>query len=664
MYNIKVRLAPKNQEGRGPMDINDYSTRLSQARGNFRDAADELKEHYNSEVEELSKNHENVQEKQRNNYEKSKTELEQNVAATIDNRNKEVKESMLQRTEQFRNETASQQKEFENNRQDIKRDFDDRLNYLRDSYSKDLSSREQNYKDRSDQTERRYDDRINSATKDFQEKISTIDQTTTDAVRKQKIDLDIEKKSQELRHKNELADFVESGNSTRAKMVEKQQRDLQNLRNTQADELRNRGDHHAKTIESIHTQKNKEAEDMSSTFRKLTDDINDRNNQNNELMGKVNRERISELERQYAQTTYQNKREMQEKLKGGSEIDKDELKSAELTRKFDTKLKNINENIDTMRYKDQLDKERMATQFQNSAKERNLSHAKQIDSLEKESRDFKNNTLRENRERTDKVLGDYKTKLAKAELDNQQQSIKDRQVAKNRIQNQRQEFGRVVNQMSTMNQEAISELQSEHAKEKSQFINDTRVAHHNDVEELKDNFNNRLAKKEGSLNQRLESKEKELNQTINRYEEKLSKLETESQAEISKIKNFEEERRIEDMREFKREMRKMSDSFTKEKVAMKDELDRKYLNEKHKHDIKLNEVVQKYETQLDIERNETRRNFKTKIKELESNYQRLADQSELEKDLIRNQFERRIEELQKVNQMKLDEMSREKNSLA
>ncbi|ATH08596.1 hypothetical protein BIY24_11760 [Halobacteriovorax marinus] len=646
------------------MDINDYSTRLSQARSNFRDAADELKDHYNSEVDELSKNHENVQAKQRNNYEKSKSEIEQNVASTIDQKNKEVKESMLQRTEQFRNEIASQQEEFENNRQDIKRNFDDRLNYLRDSYNKDVSSREQNYNDKTAQSELRYSERMDHATKDFQDKISEFDKTSKDAVREQKVALDIEKKGQELRHKNELADFVESGNSSRAKMVEKQQRDLQNLRNTQSDELRNRNDHHAKTVDSIYAQKSKEAENMSANFKKLTNDINDRNNRNNDQMAKLNRERITELERQYAQTSYQNKREMQEKLKGGSQADRDELKSAELTRKFDTKIKNINESIDNMRYKDQLDKERMSTQFQNSAKERNLAHAKQIDTLEKETRDFKNKTLKENQERTDNVIGDYKSKLVKAQLDNEQQSIKDRQSANNRLQNQRQEFGRVVNQMSTMNQEAISELQNEHAKEKSKFINDTRMAHHNNVEQLKDDFNSRMSKKEGSLNQRLESKEKELNQTVNRYEEKLAKLETESQAEISKIKTFEEERRVEDFREFKRQMRKMTDTHTKEKIALKDELDRKFLDEKHKNDVKVNEIVQKYESQLDLERNETRRNFKTKIKELESNYQRLADQSELEKDLIRNQFERRIEEMQKINQMQLDEMSREKNSLA
>ncbi|PIK16722.1 hypothetical protein [Halobacteriovorax sp. JY17] len=646
------------------MDINDYSTRLSQARSNFRDAADELKDHYNTEVDDLSKNHEAVQEKQRNIYDKSKANFEQDVAATIENKNKEVKETMMQRTEQFRNQTAAQQEGFEHDREDIKRGFDDRLNYLKDSYNKDISSREQNYNARSESTEKRYDERIDSATKDFQNKITKIDDSTKEAVRSQKIDLDIEKKSQELRHKNEIADFVESGNSSRAKMVDKQQRDLQNLRNTQADELRNRGDHHAKTINSIYAQKNNEAEEMSSSFRKLTDDINDRNTNNNEQMAKVSRDRISELERQYAQTNYQNKREMQEKLKGGSDLDKDELKSAQLTQKFDTKLKNINENIDNMRYKDQLDKERMATQFQNSTKERNLAQAKQIDNLEKESRDFKNKTMKENLERTDKVIGDYKSRLTKSELDNEQRAMKDRQVSNNRIQNQRQEFGRVVNQMSEMNLEAISELQDEHATEKTKFINDSRMAHHNEVENLKDDFNTRLSKREGSLNQRLDMKNKELDQTITRYEEKLTKLENESQAEISKIKSFEEERRIEDTREFKRQMRTMSDSFTKEKVALKDELDRKFLNEKHKSDVKLNEVVQKYETQLDMERNETRRNFKTKIKELESNYQRLADQSELEKDLIRNQFERRIEEMQKVNQMQLDEMSREKNSLA
>jgi len=403
---------------------------------------------------------------------------------------------------------------------------------------------------------------------------------------------------------------------------------------------------------------------MTANFSELTKDISLRNDKNNARLAKNNREEISSIERQFAQETYQNKREMQEKLKGGNILDKDNLKSGELEHKFNARIKNINENIDEMRHKDQLDKERMSDSVQASARERNLSHSKQLDKIERDAREFKNVTVKDNRDRTDQVLNSYRKRLSDVQIDSEQKAIKDRSSSNQRIKTQREEFGRVVTQMSDMNKEAITKMQDEQAQEKTKFIQETRMDHHNVVENLKDDFNNRMVSKENSLNQRLDQKDKEFKEVVVQLEDRMTLVEGKAANEISKMKQLEQARRTEDVREFKRENRKMTDNFTKEKVSMKDEFDRRLSNDKHKSDIVLNKTVQKYETKLEIERNDTRRHFKTKIKELESNYRRLADQSELEKDLIRNQFERRIEEMKNVNAMQLDELSRGKTTNA
>lgn len=646
------------------MDINDYSTRLSQTKAHFRDAADDLKEHYDSELEGIEKNHINTQKKQRDNYAASKTKLEADVESSINEQSNKNKEIIQRRTEQFRKDTAAQRADFENDRQDIQTKFDNRLGYLKDSYGKDLASKERSHKDLIDSRTDRYNNNTKKNLNHFQKNIDQLDATTTSAMRDQKINHDAEKRAQESKHANVMQDFVRTGNSSRNKMIEKQQRDLQSLRNAQGDELRQLKHHQEETIGAIHKQKNKDAQRMTANFSELTEDISLRNNKNNARLAKNNREEISALERQYAQSTYQNKREMQEKLKGGNILDKDSLKSAELEQKFNTRIKNINENIDDMRHKDQLDKERMSDSVQVAARERNLAHSKQIDQIERDSREFKNKTVKENRDQTDQVLNSYRKRLSDVQLESEQKAIKDRQSANHRIRNQREEFGRVVTQMSDMNKEAITKIQDEQADEKTKFIQKTRMSHHNEVENLKDDFNNRIANKENSLNQRLEQKEKQLNQTVIQLEDRMELVEGKAAKEISKMKELEEARRAEDVREFKREARKMTDNFTKEKISMKDEFDRRLSNAKHQSDVQLSKTVQKYESKLEVERNDTRRHFKTKIKELESNYRRLADQSELEKDLIRNQFERRIEEMKKVNAMQLEELSAGKNANA
>jgi hypothetical protein len=646
------------------MDINDYNNRLSQARSNYREAADELKEHYKTEIEDQDELHSKVQKKQRDNYVAAKNNIESNVAESIAEQNKDVKENMQKRTEQFRNETAAQQESFDVDRQDLQRKFDDRLNYLRDSYTKDLASRERTHSDMQDSAETRYEDRTKRNSKYFQDSIDSLDHSTRTAMKGQKDSHDIDKRAQESRHNNLMQDLVRSGNSTRNKMVEKSQRDLQSLRDAQSDELRNLKDHHTTSRDALYKQKNIETAKLAGNFRELTNDISDRNNANNARSAKLNKEQIQGLERQYAQTNYQNKREMEEKLKGGSALDKDELKSAELQAKFDTRMKNVNSNIEDIRYKNQVDKERMSSSFQDSVRERNLSYAKQIDAKERDMRDFKQNTLKDNQERTEKVLSDYKFKLSKNGIEAEQQAIKARQSTNQRLSTQREEFGRVVTQMSDMNREAVSQMQEEHADEKTKFIETTRRNQHDKIEDLKDDYSKIITKKETSLNQRLDSKSKELNQTITQYEDKIEMLQNTARKEIETLKQIESERRVEDTREFKRQMRKMSDLNTKEKVSIKDEFDRRLQNAKHQSDVKLSKTVQKYETQLERERTDTRRHFKTKIKELESNYHRLADQSEIEKDLIRNQFERRIEEMKQVNAMQLEELAEQKTSQA
>ncbi|OUR96578.1 hypothetical protein A9Q84_09525 [Halobacteriovorax marinus] len=644
------------------MDINDYSTRLSQARTNYRDAADDLKEHYSSELEDIDDNNKVTQKKQRENYATSKTNLEAAVAETITDQSKKVKVAIQDRTEQFRNRSAAQVENFENDRQEIKTKFDDRLTYLRDSYDKDLSARERTQKDLLESANERYTDRTKRNANLYQENVNKLDHSTRTAMKEQKFSHDIEKRVQEAGHSNEVQDLVRTGNSSRSKIIDKQHRDLQALRDTQTDSLKHLKHHQEKTIENIHNQKGLESDKMASNFSELTKDISLRNNKNNTRMAKNNREQITSLERQYAQTTYQNKREMEEKLKGGNILDKDQLKSAELGQKFDTRIKNINESIDDMVHKDQLDKERMSSAFQDSVRERNLSHSKHIDKIEKDARDFKNTTVKDNRDRTDQVLNSYRKRLSDVQLESEQKTIKDRQASNQQLRTQREEFGRVVTQLSDMNQEAVTKIQDEQAAEKTKFIQSSRMAHHNQVENLKDDFNNRMANRESSLTQRLEQKDKVFDKTVTQLEEKMVRVEGKAAKEISAMKQIEQERRSEDGREFKRETRKMTDNFTKEKVAMKDGFDRRLSNAKHKSDVRLNETVQKYESQLEIERNDTRRHFKTKIKQLESNYRRLADQSELEKDLIRNQFERRIEETRQNNAMQLEEISREKNS--
>ena len=646
------------------MDINDYNNRLSQARSNYREAADELKDNFNSEIDDRDEVHSNVQKKQRDNFVEAKNKIETNVAETISTQNKDVKESMLKSTERFRNETASQQESFDIDRQELQRKFDTKLNNLRDSYSKDLASRERTQNDLLGSSEARYEDSTKRNTEYFQGSINKLDHDTSNALREQKDNHKAEKRAQESGHHNTMQDLVRSGNSSRNKMVENSQRDLQSLRDTQSDELRNLKDHHTSSRQALYKQKGIENEEIAGNFRELTDDITSRNNSNNARSAKMNSEHIQELQRDFAQTNYQTKRELQEKLKGGSALEKDKLKSSEQQGRFDTKMKNVNSNIEDIQYKNQVDKERMSSSFQDSVRERNLSFAKQIDAKETDMRDFKQNALKDNQESTDKIVSDYQFKLSKNQVESEQQGIKSQESAKQRLSTQRQEFGRVVNQMSDINNEAVSKMQEDHADEKTKFIQLTRRNQHDAIEDLKDNHDKVITKKETSLSQRIDTKDKELNQTVTRYEDKIEMLQNNSRKELETTKQIENERRVEDTREFKRQIRKMTDANTKEKVGIRDEFDRKLQNAKHQSDVKFSKTVQKYEGQLDRERTDTRRHFKTKIKQLESNYHRLADQNAIEKDLMTNQFERRIEEMKQANEIKLEDLRSQKTSQA
>ncbi|OIQ17176.1 MAG: hypothetical protein BM556_13265 [Bacteriovorax sp. MedPE-SWde] len=637
------------------MEINDYSTRLAQARGKYNDSTVELRDTYNRDVDRLEKLHEAKQTKQSDNYSKSKQKLENQQADYINEYSAKTKETIEDRTSAYQKNMEREKFSFNEDRNRIKDTFDQRLGELSDTYR--VREEESNaYNDhRLKTTKDRYDKQVNRLNDQFQEDLDGVSYRASNSLRTNQNESNKEKRRIITDNEVEKRGLIKEANISKTKMIDEGQKNIQNLRDTHDTSISQIKDHHNLSAKELRKVKNSEQDDLQENFRNLTNEVSNRNQRKRKHEVKENDLRQKNLEKQFADSLYQSKREMNEKLKGGDRNDLVEKKLDRTVASYEDRIKSIYEKVEDNNFNQQIDKERMATSFSNDMKNQKFKAQKDLDVKDKEFRDFRNNELVKTRDKSDLAIGQFKKELNNTEMRAEAQSIKDSQYSKKLLTSQRQAFGDTVNSLSEKNREALSQLQNEHATEKTKFIEQTRKQHHNEIEETKFELKRTMAQKEKSLLERNDQLVKNQEKIIGQYEEKLARLEKKSHKELEKMKEMHSEQNTANKLSVRRQLNAKDRENEFEKVQIKTGYDKRLSRAKDTADKQLEQTVEHYEELLTREREDGSRKFKTKITEMQSDYSKLYQQNELEKATMQQQFQDKIEELRMANSKALEE---------
>ncbi len=644
------------------MEINDYSKRLAQARSNFNESRDEIREQYNKNLEDVENRHEMQRAKQANNFKTAKADLEDKLDQYVGKYSRETQDTIRDQTDNYRRSLDNERFEFEKDRSKIKNDFDRRLNDLKTTYKNRDEDRQEYTKHTLDNVKGNYDRQKSDLHNQFENDLRNSQHNAEVKFSKYTNDQNIEKRNLINSHNQDMRDRVKSDNKRRAQMANAAQEDMSKLRETQKEQISQLKDYQRDAISEIKGNQTKEKEMLRDNFESLTGDLSSRAAKKRRMLVKENQVRSEALQKEYAKNLYQSRQEMLEKLKGGSTQDKVDNKLQQTVNNYEERIKNIYDKIDDDNFTQQIDKERMAESFIDANKSLKRKHSRVLDEKIEDMRKERTLEVAKLRDETSSQINDYKTELVKSELRNEAQSIKDRDYNKKLLNSQRETFGETVKILNERNQEAVSKIQETHAKEKTEFISKTRADHHKELEDLKFDLKSTMVKKEASLQERNEQLRKLNEKTINQYEEKIARVHKKSAKEIERIKDIFDQQFSQQRNEMREALASKERENEQEKIAIRQGYDKRLSRAKDTADRQIEKIVEYYEDTLARERDESKKKLTSKVFEMRSDYEKLYQSAELEKATMERQFADRIEELRQANQKALEQEAKDRRS--
>ncbi len=644
------------------MEINDYSKRLAQARSNFNESREEIRQQYNDNLEDVKSRNEQQRKNQESNFVKAKTDLEGKLDKYVGEYSEKTRDAIQDQTDNYRRSLDGEKFEFNKERTRLKNDFDRRLNDLKVTYKNRDQDRDEYTKHTIDNIENNYSRQKNDLNNQFENDLRNSQHNAEIKFAKYTNDQNVEKRNLINSFESDMRDRVKSDLAVKAKMADQAQDDMRKLRESQTEQISHLKDHQKEAIAEIKKNQGNETELVQENFRNLTNDLSRRAVRKRRQEVKENQVRNEQLQKEYAKNLYQANRQMQEKLKGGTTENKADKKLAHTVNTYEERIKNIYDKIDDTNFTQQLDKERMAESFIEANKSLKRKHSRSLDEQLTSLRNDRTLELAELKKETASQINSYKNELVKSDLRAEAQAIKDRTYSKKALDNQRLAFGETVKVLNDRNQEAVSKLQEVHAKEKTDFITKTRADHHKELEELKFDLKSTMVAKENSLQER-NSQLKKLNEKMAvQYEEKYARLQKKTAKEIERIKDIFAQQSEQQRMEMRESLSAKERDNEHEKIVIRQGYDKRLSRAKDMADRQIEKIVEYYEDALTRQRDESKKKLTTKVFEMRSDYEKLYQSAELEKATMERQFSDRIEELRQANQKALHEEAKERRS--
>lgn len=644
------------------MDINDYNSRLAQARDQYNEANNKVRKDYESETKRLEERHAAKEAKQAQNYTNSKNELSAQQADYVNEYSNKTKDSIAQRTKSYQDSLAAKKSEFEQDRAQLKEDFDRRLSDLRDTYTTKDKDSEAYSNQRINSLKDRYETQVGRLDKQFNTDISDVTNRSNDAIKDNQLASSREKRK--LLHDFDQDKRLQLKNDSvkNAQLNERYGKDLNNLREAQQMQIAQLKDHQNASNAEIHDKKNEELDSMQKSVRQLTDEVSTRNQKQRRQAIKENELRKAETEKVYAQDLYQAKREMAEKIKGGdrSEIIADKLNHT--VDAYEDRIKNIYENQDSEKFNTDEQMRKLADNFSESNKNLKFKNQVLMDEKDKQFKDFRNNELAKTNEKSDKAIDTYKKELRNSEMRNEAQALKDRTYNSKLLSNQRKTFGDTVNSLNDKNREALTQIQRDFTKEKVDIIEHTRRNHHQDMIETKTDLKNMMAKKEEVFEERNNQSSKNFESMVNQYEKKIDALQKKSHREIERITEINEKNRVSQENDSRRLLETKERENNLEILKIRNQYDKRLAKSKEMSDKQIEKTVEYYEDLLGRERVDFQNKMQSKLSEVKGELDKVKQQSALEKETMSQQFEDRISELRQAHNEALEEKVSEQKS--
>lgn len=623
------------------MDIKDSVA----AKDRYREAQEELKSNYDRDVKNIKDNFDGKIEKQSKNYSEHKTKLEQENQINNEFYTDKTKSAINRGQEEFKAKLKENTSRFEKEKNSSKADFSEKLSGLSDAYKKSFDESNRYH----DQVKKSLGEKYTSASKrsdtEFNNKIAGMSEKMTTENAKSRDSERADRIALMAKNSEELDNLRVNATDSKFKEVSRLKQDSENLRTTLGRDNQMLKDRQEERVADLMKIKSKENDDGMKNFENLQQNIRQKNVSEQEKMNASHRAEAKNLEKKFNDDVRNINNIANEKIKGGTTADTlvDELKQTKTS--YENRLAAAHEEINRS---NQVSAEKEKTtdlMFRDKIKEMKTSQIENMSKKEAEANATLNKTVYENRENFNSLSERFKADVSLTKKETDAKFAQSNGDSKNKIKEQRVEFGRVVNSMNDKNMETINSLKDDLTKDKSVTIEKTKKAFSEEKIAMKDSYNRQATIRDSLYEQKLADLEKQTSKIIDNYENRISQIARKAEAEVTSVKSREETRKLKEGQ---------ANAFAFDSLRQEQQNDIAQMRDKYEGTIQRNQalaeqktgsIVQKYEDTILRERNDHQKELAVRLGEAQTQFETLYKSSELEKATLRNQYEQRIENM-------------------
>lgn len=615
------------------------------AKDRYREAQEELKSNYDRDLKNVKDNFDGKIEKQSKNYSEHKTKLEEENQINNEFYSDKTRSAINRGQEEFKTKLKENTSRFEKEKNSSKADFNDKLTDLSSAYKKSFDENNRYH----DQVKKSLGDKYTTASKrsdtEFNKKIAGMSEKMTTENAKSRDNERTDRMALMAKNSEELDSLRVNATDSKFKEVSRLKQDSENLRTTLGRDNQMLRDRQEERVADLMKIKGKENDDGMKNFENLQQNIRQKNVSEQEKMNASHRAESKNLEKKFNEDVRNINNIANEKIKGGTSADTlvDELKQTKNS--YENRLalahEELNRNNQTNSEKEKLND----LMFRDKIKEMKTSQIENMSKKEAEANETLNKTVYENRENFNSLSERFKsdTSLVKKETDAKfAQSNGD---SKNKIKEQRVEFGRVVNSMNDKNMETINSLKDDLTKDKSVTIEKTKKAFSEEKIAMKDSYNRQATIRDSLYEQKLADLEKQTGKIIDNYENRISQIARKAEAEVTSVKSREETRKLKEGHANAMAFDSLRQEQKNDITQMRDKYEGTIRRNQALSEQKTGSIVQKYEDTILRERNDHQKELAVRLGEAQTQFETLYKSSELEKATLRNQYEQRIENM-------------------
>jgi hypothetical protein len=627
------------------MEINDYSKRLSQARDQYQQSADNLKKTYDRDLNNLQETHATQRENQKKSYLNDKLKTEDAFVTQQQNSIVDNKSAIENLENRYKNYLETEKSKNIQEQNDQKEKLTLKLDAVKDAYGRSVDNQTKARIEELNRVEKRQERRDQEHIQTTQASLKELENQSSLGAKTMRDQFNNDRKRMANQAESEKNLIVANANERYNDARAKQLIQVDELNKNKMSELNTLKENSDAQKRILTQQKDAQNLTMRENFENTMGNIQNRNVYEQEKSARENSAQARDLNRQFQKDLDALAAKNRSITGSGSVENRSQQAQERLQSRLDSSTRSLNDEIDNLKQLSNIEKEKMSRDFHDTLTDQKRNNNEQKANIEKEAstavEQITSQTRKEKEEQRESFTNEFKRSSGQSELAlfNQKDRYEDR------LKTQRVDFEDTLRKNQESNSEVYYKLRDEHKEEKKRLIDQNSRLTRNKVEGVKDDFRDKIYGTEKSYEQRLEAKVLENKNQKEYYEQRLENLETKFTKELQEQKVLFEETKIADELASTRLENMKERAFEKRMLDLKTEFDKRLGSEKSQNNIMTNKLTERYETRIDQMMKDHFKELKLKEIEYKNNYERLVRMSEMRETAMKQQYESKLEKM-------------------